>query len=251
MKKLATLIFTLGLLAVNVSAFSLTDPFYKPEKGQIVGDLNIGLTNEDARLDESFAIRGSIQLGIQERLVLGFGIGWANIRHHSRGMEDPVITAKLRLRDGLVDGYYVDMDAFFSPQSFHSWQNDKGGAKGATDFGATLKVGSTELINNFTVYTGVSATYYGHSRLFSAGTGLTALAGAKYYVDEANSFELSGNLSNYFGFICNHIGAGFDINYAHEFTPEKLAFIVYYGAERHNKHINSYNHWGVKWRYVF
>ena len=251
MKKLVVLVFTLGLIAVNASAFSLTDPFYKPEKGQIVGDLNIGLTNEDSRLDESFAIRGLLQVGIQDRFVLGFGIGWANIRHHSKGIEDPILTGKFRLRDGLIDGYYIDLDGYFSPQAFDSWQNNKGGAKGATDLGATLKIGSTELLNNFTLYTGLSVNYYGHSKLFSAGSGITALAGAKYYFDEANSFELSFNASNYFGFICNHIGAGFDVNFAHEFTPNKLSLVVYYGAERHNKHIDSYNHWGVKWRYVF
>ena len=250
MKKLAVLVFVLGL-AVNASAFSLTDPFYMPDKGQIIGDLNIGLTNEDARFDESFAIRGLLQVGIKDRFALGFGLGWANIRHHSKGIEDPVFTGKFRLRDGLIDGYYIDLDGYFSPQAFDSWQNNEGGAKGATDLGATLKVGSTEFINNFTVYTGLSVNYYGHSRLASAGSGATILAGAKYYLDEANSFELSGNLSNYFGFICNHIGAGFDINYAREFSPNKLALIVYYGAERHNKHIVSYNHWGVKWRYVF
>lgn len=251
MKKLAVLVFALGLLVANASAFSLTDPFYMPEKGQIIGDLNIGLTNEDARLDESFAIRGLLQIGIQDKFVLGLGLGWANIRHHSRGMEDPIITGKLRLRDGLIDGYYIDLDGYFSPQSFDSWQSNEGGAKGATDLGATLKVGSTEFVNNFTVYTGLSFNYYGHSKLVHAGSGATILAGAKYYIDEANSVELSGNLSNYFGFICDHIGAGFDINYAREFTPEKLAFIVYYGAERHNKGIVSFNHWGVKWRYVF
>ena len=55
MKKLAVLVLALGLFAVNASAFSLTDPFYMPEKGQIIGDLSIALTNEDARFDESFA----------------------------------------------------------------------------------------------------------------------------------------------------------------------------------------------------
>lgn len=251
MKKIAMLTLILGLIAVNAAAFSLTDPFYKPEKGQIIGDLNIGLTNEDSRLDESFAIRGLLQIGVKDNLVFGLGLGWANIRHHSRGIEDPVLTGKFRLRDGLVDGYYIDIDAFFSPQVFDSWQGDKGGAKGATDLGATLKAGSTELLNNFTVYGGLSLKYYGHSKFASAGTGITVLGGAKYYIDESNSVELSLNASNYFGFICNHVGAGFDINYAHEFTPEKLALIAYYGAERHNKHITSYNHWGVKWRYVF
>ena len=251
MKKLILFTFALGVLAANSSAFSLTDPFYMPEKNQIIGDLNLAFTNEDARFNDSFALKGSINFGVQDRLNLGISFGWAKIRHYSKGLIDPAITAKYRFRDGLSDGYYVDLDAFFSPQVFDSWQSDKGGAKGATDLGATLKIGSTELINNFTLYAGASVKYYGHSKFVSAGTGVTALAGAKYYVDEKNSFELSGNLSNYFGFICNHIGAGFDINYAHEIDPDKLAFIIYYGAERHNKHIVSYNHWGIKWRYVF
>ncbi len=251
MKKLTWLVLALGLITVNASAFSLTDPFFMPEDGQIVGDLNISLTNKDARFNESFAFAGSIEFGIKDHLALGLGLGWAHIHHHSKGLIDPTITAKYRFRDGLSDGYYVDLDAFFSPQIFDSWQSGKGGAKGATDFGATLKIGSTEMLNNFTLYAGAAIKYYGHSKLVSAGTGITAFAGAKYYIDDKNSFELSGNLSNYFGFICNHIGAGFDINYAHEFQPNKMAFIVYYGAERHNKHIVSYNHWGVKWRYVF
>ena len=251
MKKLAVLVLALGLFAVNASAFSLTDPFYMPEKGQIIGDLSIALTNEDARFDESFALKGDIQLGIQDRLVLGIELGWANIRHHSKGLIDPTFGAKYRIYDGLVDGYYLDVEGFLSPQTFDSWQSDKGGAKGATDFGGTLKFGSTEWVNNFTIYVGGSITQYGHSKFVSAGTGLTAFAGAKYYVDETNSFELSINASNYTGFICDHIGAGFDINYAHEFEPNKLAFLIYYGAERHNKSIVSFNHWGVKWRYVF
>ncbi|MBO4707769.1 MAG: hypothetical protein J5594_04345 [Elusimicrobiaceae bacterium] len=251
MKKLALFVFALGLITVNASAFSLTDPFFMPEAGQIVGDLSIALTNEDARFDESFAFTGSIEFGIKDRLALGFGLGWANIRHHSKGLIDPTVTMKLRILDGLVDGYYMDVDGFLSPQVFDSWQSNKGGAKGATDLGATLKIGSTELINNFTVYLGGSIKHYGHSKLVPAGTGVTALAGAKYYVDESNSFELSLNASNYIGFICNHIGAGLDINYAHEFQPNKLALVLYYGAERHNKNIVSYNHWGVKWRYVF
>ena len=251
MKRLLTIIFTLGFLVLNASASSLTDPFFITEKGQIVGDFSIALTNEDARFDESFALKGDILLGLQDNISLGLGLGWANIRHHSRGLIDPVISLKYRIKDGLTDGYYVDLDAFLSPQVFDSWLNDEGGAKGATDLGATLKIGSTEIINNFTLYAGGSLKYYGHSRLVHAGTGITALAGAKYYVDEKNSFELSFNASNYFDFICNHIGAGLDINYAYEFEPNKAAFIAYYGAERHNKHIVSYNHWGVKWRYVF
>ena len=251
MKKLIIFIFTLGLIGVNARAFSLTDPFYMPEKNQIVGDLNIILTNNDARFNDSFTIKGGIEFGVQDSLVLGINFGWAKIQHHSKGLIDPTITVKYRFREGLSDGYYVDLDAFLSPQIFDSWQSDKGGAKGATDLGATLKIGSTEMLNNFTLYAGAAIKHYGHSKLVSAGTGLTALAGAKYYVDEKNSFELSFNASNYFGFICNHIGAGFDINYAHEIEPNKAALIVYYGAERHNKHISSSEHYGVKWRYVF
>ena len=251
MKKLVVFVFALGALVTNGVAFSITDPFYMPEKGQIMGDLAIALTNEDARFDESFAIKGGIQLGLKDNLALGIDLGWANIRHHSKGLIDPTLTLKYRIKDGFIEGYYLDLDAFLSPQAFDSWQSNKGGAKGATDLGATLKIGSTEMINNFTVYAGASVIHYGHSKYISAGTGITALAGAKYYIDETNSVDLSFNLSNYFDFICDHIGAGLDINYAHEFTPNKLAFIVYYGAERHNKHIFSYNHWGVKWRYLF
>ena len=251
MKKLILFVFALGLITINASAFSLTDPFYMPEKGQIVGDLNIALTNNDARFNDSFAIKGGVEFGVQDRLSLGLGFGWAKIQHYSKGLIDPTITAKYRLRDGLNEGYYLDLDVFLSPQTFDSWQSDKGGAKGATDLGAALKIGSTEMVNNFTLYTGVSVKHYGHSKFVSAGTGLTALAGAKYYADEKNSFELSFNASNYFGFICDHIGAGFDINYAYEINPNKAAFIVYYGAERHNKHITSSSHYGVKWRYIF
>ena len=251
MKKLAVLVFALGLLAVNASAFSLTDPFYKPEKGQVIGDLGIALTNEDARFAESFAIMGNFELGLNDKLTLDIGIGWANIRHHSKGMTDPTFRLKYRINDALIDGYYMDVEGYFSPQAFDSWQSDEGGAKGATDLGATFRIGSTEMLNNFTLYTGASLNHYGHSKLVSAGTGITAFAGAKYYVDEKNSFELSFNLSNYFGFICDHIGAGLDINYAHEIEPNRIAFIIYYGAERHNKDIESFNHWGIKWRYVF
>lgn len=251
MKKLAVFLVVLGVFATHCAAFSITDPFYIPEKGQIIGDLAIALTNEDARFDESFAFKGQVQVGLKDNMVLGLGLGWANIRHHSRGLTDPTISFQYRFKEGFIDGYYLDLDAFLSPQSFDSWQSDEGGAKGATDLGATLKIGSTELVNNFTLYAGISAKYYGHSKLLSAGSGITALAGAKYYLDEINSFDLSFNLSNYFDFICNHIGAGFDINYARELTPNKLALIIYYGAERHNKNIVSYNHWGVKWRYLF
>lgn len=251
MKKLAVFLFALGVLTINGAAFSITDPFYMPEKGQVMGDLAIALTNEDARFDESFAFKGGIQFGVKDELSLGLYLGWANIRHHSRGLIDPTFTLNYRIKDGFIEGYYMHLEAFISPQTFDSWLSDKGGAKGATDLGATLKIGSTELVNNFTVYAGVSLKHYGHSKFLSAGTGLTGLAGAKYYIDEVNSVDLSFNLSNYFDFICNHIGAGLDINFAHEFTPNKLAFIVYYGAERHNKHIVSYNHWGVKWRYLF
>ena len=60
MKKLAVFLFALTVLALNGAAFSLTDPFYKPEKGQIFADLSIDLTNEDARFDESFGIKGMI-----------------------------------------------------------------------------------------------------------------------------------------------------------------------------------------------
>ena len=252
MKKLAVLMFALGLFTVNAAAFSITDPFYMPEKGQLMGDLSVGFTNRDARLYKSFGINGAIQLTVAERLAFGFGIGWAKIRHATNGMQDPTITMKYRFRDGLNDGYFLDLDAFFSPRVFDSpWRNQGGSAKGATDFGATFKAGSTEMINNFTVYAGVGAKYYGHNSMDRAGTGLTALAGAKYYIDERNSVDLSFNASNYFGFISDHIGAGFDINYSCEFEPNKAAYIIYFGAERHNKHINSYTHWGVKWRYLF
>ena len=44
MKKLAVFVTALVLFAVNAKAFSITDPFYMPEKGQLVGDLSAAFT---------------------------------------------------------------------------------------------------------------------------------------------------------------------------------------------------------------
>lgn len=252
MKKIAVTLSVLAILAVNGLAFSITDPFYMPEKGQLVGDLTVGMTNGDLRLAKSFSIDAYLQANVNEKLNIGLSWGWAKIRHESTGMQDPTLTVKYRFFDGLSDGFFLDMNAFLSPEMFDSpWNNDGGSAKGATDLGAAVKIGSTEMLNNFTLYAGTGLNHYGHTEINKAGTGWTILAGAKYYGNEKNSVELALHFTSYFGLGQDHIGCGFDFNYAYEFEPNKAALIPYFGAERHNHDLLSYNHLGVKVRYLF
>lgn len=252
MKKLAVFLAALVLFAVNGKAFSITDPFYMPEKGQLAGDLTFGFTNRDFQLADSFSIDGYLQAGITERLTLGLFLGWARIEHFSSGMQDPALSAKYRIVDGLSDGFYLDVDAFLSPEIFDSpWNNDGGAAKGATDVGVSLKIGSTEALNNFTLYAGTGFHHFGHTDRTASGTAWNLLAGAKYYANEKHSFELAFHTTSFLGFGQDHFGVGFDINYAYEFEPNKAALIPYYGAERHNHNITSTIHWGIKTRYLF
>ena len=252
MKKLAVFLAALVLFAVNGKAFSITDPFYMPEKGQLVGDLSAAFTNNDLRLYKSMGMEGHLQAGVSDRLTVGLFFGWTKIRHFSTGITDPGLTIKYRFLDGLSNDFYLDMDAFLSPEIFDSpWNNDDGAAKGATDFGVSLKIGSTEMLNNFTLYSGVEMKHFGHNDMVKSGTGWTLVGGAKYYGNEKNSVELAFRFSAYSGLNQDHIGAAFDFNYAYEFEPNKAALIPYFGAERHNKDIVSYTHWGLKIRYLF
>ncbi len=252
MKKFIIFVLSLMVLAVNGMTFSITDPFYMPEKGQLVGDLSTSIFNNDIRLAKAFAIEGYLQAGISEKLALGLFLGWAKIRHFSEGMQDPSLTVKYRFLDGLNDGFYLDMDAFLSPEIFDSpWNNDGGAAKGATDLGASLKIGSTDLLNNFTLYTGTGFKHFGHTDYNKAGSAWNLLAGIKYYGNEKNSIEFALHLTTYLGLGHDFVGYGFDVNYAYEFEPNKAAFIPYFGAEKHNRDIHSYTRLGVKLRYLF
>ena len=252
MKKITLFLAALVLFAVNGKALSITDPFYMPEKAQLVGDLTAAFTNNDLRLYKSFGIEGYLQAGITDRLAIGLFLGWAKIRHFSSGMQDPALTIKYRFFDGLSDGFYFDLDAFISPEIFDSpWNNDGGAAKGATDFGASVKIGSTDMLNNFTLYAGTGFKHFGHTDFVKSGTAWNLFTGAKYYADEKNSAELAFHFTTYTGLNQDHIGVGFDLNYAYEFEPQKAALIPYFGAERHNHDITSYTHWGVKVRYLF
>ena len=252
MKKLAVFLAALVFLTVSGKAFSITDPFYMPESKQLVGDLSAAFTNNDLHLYKSFGIMGYLQAGVTNRLSFGLTFGWAKIFHYSDGIQDPALTIKYRFFDGLSRSFYLDLDAFLSPEIFDSpWNNEEGAAKGSTDFGASLKIGSTEMLNNFTLYSGLSASHYGHTDFRKSGTSWKFFAGAKYYANNKNSVELAFNLTSYNGFNQDHVGAGFDINYAYEFEPQRAAFIPYFGAERHNKNLASYVHWGTKIRYLF
>lgn len=252
MKKIILALCAMAVLAVNGAAFSITDPFYLPEKAQLVGDLSLGFTNRDMQLQDSFSINAYLQAGITDRLVLGLYLGWARVEHFSSGLQDPAITLKYRILDGMSEGLYLDVDAFLSPETFESFWNGKdGSAKGATDVGASLKIGSTEMLNNFTLYAGTSFKHFGHTDLTKSGTAWGLLTGAKYYGNEKNSFELAFHLTSYLGLNQDHFGIGFDLNYAYEFEPNKAAIIPYFGAERHNHDITSTTHWGIKTRYLF
>lgn len=252
MKKLSIFLAALLFLTASGEAFSITDPFYMPERKQLVGDFGAAFTNNDMRLYKSAGVEGYLQAGINDRLAIGVSFGWAKIFHFSTGMQDPTLTIKYRLFDGLSRSFYLDLDAFLSPEIFESpWNNEDGAAKGSTDLGTSLKIGSTEMLNNFTLYAGVSMNHFGHTNLTKPGTAWNFLAGAKYYANHKNSVEFGFHLTSYNGFNQDHIGAGFDINYAYEFEPHRAAFIPYFGAERHNKNITSYTHWGAKIRYLF
>lgn len=252
MKKLILTLCAFAVFVVNSAAFSITDPFYMPEKAQLAGDLTIGLTNNDMQLLDSFSINGYLQAGITDRLTIGLFLGWARVEHFSSGLQDPALTLKYRILDGMNEGLYLDIDAFISPETFDSlWNKEDGSAKGATDFGVSLKIGSTELLNNFTLYAGTGFKHFGHTDLTKSGTAWNLLTGAKYYANEKNSFELILHLTSYLGLNQDHFGIGFDLNYAYEVEPNKVALIPYFGAERHNHDITSTVHWGIKTRYLF
>ena len=252
MKKLLLAVFAMAILAVNGAAFSITDPFYMPEKAQLTGDLTVGFTNRDLQLLDSFSINGYLQAGVTDRLTIGLFLGWARVEHESRGFQDPSVTAKFRILDGLNEGLYLDIDAFLSPEVFESfWNNKDGAAKGATDLGVSFKIGSTEMLNNFTLYAGTGFQHFGHTDFRSSGTAWDLFTGAKYYGNEKNSFELALHVTSYLGRGQDFFGVGFDFNYAYEFEPNRAAIIPYYGAERHNHDITSTTHWGIKTRYLF
>lgn len=252
MKKIITSILLFALCPLYLGAFSITDPLYMPEKKQLLADISLSFTNNDFQLDKSYGVNGYLQAGITDNLALGLYLGWAKIRHVSDGMQDPSITFQYRFYNGLEDSFFLDIDGYVSPEVFHSPWNGKGGAaKGATDIGAFLTIGSTESLNNFTIFAKTGLEHFGHTDMVSAGTAWSLMGGAKYYMSEKSSFELDLLMKTYLGFSDDFFGYGFDLNYAYEVTEGKTALVPYFGAEKHNKDIVSFTHWGLKVRYLF
>lgn len=252
MKKLILTFIVAAMFSAPAAALNFTDPFYMPAKGGVVSDTSLSFTNNAFRLQDSWGLTENINIGISDNLSVGVSLGWADMKHGNDGFQDPSINARYRLLEGISDGYYLDLAAYFSPEVFDSpYNHDGNAAKGSTDFGFKGLLGSTELIRNFTLGATAGFDYVGSTDETSSGSIWTLHGLAKYYINSVHSVEAGLTLRRYFGFDTNLWGYGFNINYAAELVPQTLALVPFFEVESHNKSFASSTNWGVNLRYLF
>ena len=185
MKKFFVGLIVALIFPTTILGYSITDPLYAPEKSHLMGDLSFGFTNNDFDLAKSYALYGSLTMGVSDKLSLGVGFGWAKIIHESTGFQDLSIKFKYRFLNGLVDDMFLDIDGYVSPEMFHSpWNKEGGSAQGATSLGAIVSVGTLNALDNFNLFAKLGLEHIGHRDTINAGSLLSLRTGAKYYINE-------------------------------------------------------------------
>jgi len=250
MKKL--FIFAALLLPLCANALNITDPFFMPEKSQVISDTTLGFTNNAFKLNKSWGFYESISAGIDDNFTAGISIGWADMRHADSGMQDLSLFAKYRFAHEQDTGYFFDFEGYLSPKLFHSPYNGKhGSAKGSTDLGVKGTIGSTQISEGFTLGGSVGLDIIGHTDVISSGSIWDLTGFAKYYADKDNSFGASISIRGYWGFDQDFLGMNLGINYARNIIEDKLALVPFYNIEIHNHDISSSAVWGINAKFVF
>ncbi len=252
MKKYILLLAAALILPANAKALNITDPFFMPAQGQIISDSYLGFTNNEFKLDKSWGLYESLTAGFRDNLMIGLSFGWADIKHEDSGLQDIAIYGKYRFMNEISHGRFLDLDVYFSPKMFDSpFNGDEGAAKGSTDFAMHGTIGSSELVDNFTLGARFGFKYMSSTDAMSSGSlwDLTGLA--KYYLDDYNSLGFSLGLKGYFGFDEDFFGFAFGVNYSRDIIQDRFALTPYYNIEKHTKDVTTSAVWGLNARYLF
>ncbi len=252
MKKLFLVLAAALILPQQAKALNLADPFFMPERGQVVSDTDIALTNNAFRLDKSYGLYEKISVGITDKISAGVSIGWADMKDFNSGMQDISFYGKYRFMDDMADGRYLDLDAYFSPEMFDSpYNNDGGSAKGSTDLGLYGSVGSSQIWDNFTLGARAGFEAVGSTDNNSDGMLWLGQALAKYYIDDYNAIGADLTWRGYFGFYKDFNGFAIGLNYSRTIIEDKLVVTPYFNLEKHTRDIPSSAIWGINAKYAF
>ena len=252
MKKYILLLAAALILPANVKALNITDPFFMPAQGQIISDTSLGFTNNAFKLDKSWGLYESLSAGFRDNLMLGISFGWADIKHEDSGLQDIAIYGKYRFMSEISHGRFLDLDVYFSPKMFDSpFNGDEGAAKGSTDFAMHGTIGSTSLLDNFTLGARFGFKYMSSTDTTSSGSAWDLTGLGKYYLDDYNSLGFSLALKSYLGFDKDFFGFALGVNYSHDIIEDKFALTPYYNIEKHTKDVPSAAVWGLNARYLF
>ncbi|MDR0953120.1 MAG: hypothetical protein LBM71_02875 [Elusimicrobiota bacterium] len=252
MKKLVLSALASAMLCAAANAAALTDPFFMTKQGEVLSDTYLAFTNNAIREGDSWALTENINMGAMDNLMVGLSVGWVDMKHQNGSLQDFAVNATYRFFDGLADGYFLDLEAYFSPKMFKSpYNGDNGSAKGSNDIGVFGHIGSAEILQNFTLAARVGLEYVSHTDYVSSGTILSLQGLAKYYINNIHSLEAYITLKSYMGFEKSVAAYGLGIDYAFEAIPEHLALVPYLYFECHNRDIATSSHWGLKARYLF
>lgn len=117
MKKMLFTALVLGLLGLNASAKSITNPLYMPDEGQLLFDIAAyGTDTTNDTNNKVYNARGALSLGLTDRLQIGGYIGYRKIdTTDKKDFTNPGAFAILRLWNTGLDidlGGRVEFDAF-------------------------------------------------------------------------------------------------------------------------------------------
>lgn len=246
MKKLLLAFVFCGSFALSASALNITDPLFMPQQGAVLAGSTVGFTSN------SFGLYQDINVGVSDRLSLGASIGWAKIKHAHSGLQDPALSARYRFLDGSVQGLFLDLQGYISPEVFDSPLNgDDGSAKGTTSFGLHSIVGTTEVAPNLTLAASAGFDYFGDTKYVDSGSVWSLAGAAKYYINEVHSVQADATLRGYAGFEDSYGGYGIGVSYAWEAKPETLALVPFYYVESYDNSYASNVAWGLNIKYLY
>ena len=249
MKKI--ILGTLALfLVAQVYALNITDPFYMPKKGGFISDTTALKVNSGSA--RAWGLREVVSYGIMDELTIGAGLGWAKVKHGDNGLEDPTFYGRYRIADETKtsNGIIVDLKAYISPEVFDSPLNgEKGVAKGSTDYGVSVMVGSKELAKDFVLWAEAGVDLIGSTKFTKSSNVIFLSANAKYYMDDLNSFD-GGLFVKKYSAGDGYTGTGIRFDYV-RLLQDNLALIPFWSAESHSDNVPSTVQFGVSLRYTF
>lgn len=249
MKKLFLILAVALILPQQINALNLADPFFMPERGQIVSDTDINYIKSGIK---KYGIYEKLSVGVSEKIAIGASIGWADIKDYHSGMQDITFYGTYRFMDDMTDGRYLDLDAYFSPEMFDSPYNNEGGAaKGSSDFGLYGSIGSSQVWESFTIGATAGFEYIGSTDLTDSGTVWSVKGLAKYYIDDYNAVGVNLALKSYLGFHKDFNGLALGFNYSRTIIEDKMVLTPYFNIEKHTRDIASSAIWGINAKYSF